>query len=223
MFDLGCYSNLIDGHNLRRPACRFVQSSWDLMSPELLHPLAITSVGDVAVMGERLGTKWLTLQSEDGMMGAEGHRPVIYSILVRSIGPILHFSCGRGLPRSSKKTQNPLKSNEVFISSWAADMMRFGLSPVEDLLLADLDPLAMGIVTEVSATLDIFDPSGRSSKKVRDNRQFQSTATFGFSDLISMSAPMLRCRRTTMNRLPVPTEHSTGLTYAREGFVVFRG
>lgn len=101
--------------------------------------------------------------------------------------------------------------------------MRFGLSPVENLLLADLDPLAMGIVTEVSATLDIFDPSGRSSKKVRDNRQSQSTATFGFSDLISMSAPMLRCRRTTMNRLPVPTEHSTGLTYAREGFVVFRG
>jgi len=50
--------------------------------------------------------------------------------------------------------------------------MRFGLSPVENLLLADLDPLAMGIVTEVSATLDIFDPSGRSSKKVRDTRQF---------------------------------------------------
>lgn len=108
IFDLSCYSNLIDGHNLGRPACRFVQSSWDLMSPELLYPLAITSVGDVAVMGERLGTKWLTLQSEDGMMGVEGYRPVIHSIMVRSIGPILHFYCGRGLPRSSKTTQNPL-------------------------------------------------------------------------------------------------------------------
>jgi len=56
-FDLGCYSNLIDGHNLRRPACRFVQSSWDLMSPELLYPLAITSAGDLPKMVERLGMK----------------------------------------------------------------------------------------------------------------------------------------------------------------------
>ena len=223
MFDLGCYSNPVDSHNLRRPVCQFVRSSWDLMSPELLYPLAITFVGDVAVMVERLGMKWLTFQPEDGMMRAEGHRLVIYSTSVRSTGPILHCSCGRGLPKSSKTTQNPLQSNEVYISSRQADMMRFGLLPVEKLLLPDLDPLAMGIATEVLATLDIFDPSGRSSKKVRGNRQFQPTATFGFSDLISMSAPMLRCRRTTMNRLPVPTEHSTGFTYAREGFVVFRG
>jgi len=223
MFDLGWYSNLIDGHDLRQPACRFVQSSWDLMSPELLYPLAITSVGDVAVEVERLGMKWLTFQPEDGMMRAEGHGLVINSTLVRSIGPILHFPCGRGLPKSSKTTQNPLKGNEVFISSWAADMMRFGLLPVEKSLPPGLDTLAMGTISEVQATLDIFDPSGRSSKKVRDNRQFESTATFGFSDLISMSAPMLRCRRTTSNRLPVPTGRSTGLTYAREGFVVFRG
>ena len=81
----------------------------------------------------------------------------------------------------------------------------------------------MGTIGKVRATLDIFDPTGRSSKKVRDNRQFELTATFGFSDLISKTAPMLRRRRTTINRLSVPTEHSTGLTYAKEGFVVFRG
>jgi len=93
--------------------------------------------------------------------------------------------------------------------------MRFGLLPVEKLLLLDLDQLAMGTINEVQATLDIFDPSGRSSKKVRGNRQFESTATFRFSDLISMTAPMLRCQQTTLNRLPVPTEHSTGLTCQR--------
>lgn len=38
-----------------------------------------------------------------------------------------------------------------------------------------------------------------------------------------MTAPMLRCRRTTKNRLPVPPEHSIELTYALEIFVFFRG
>lgn len=223
MFDLGCYSNLIDGHSLRRPACRFVQSSWDAMSPELVYPLAITSVGDIAIMVQRLGMKWLTFQPEDGLMRAEGHGLVIYSTLVRSIGPILHFSGGRRLPGFLATTKNSLKSSEISIVSGEADMMRFGLLPVDKLLLPDLEPLAMGTIDEVKATLDVFDPTGRSSKKVRDNRQFEPTATFGFSDLLSMTAPMLRRRRTTINRLPVPTEHSTGLTYAREGFVVFRG
>lgn len=34
---------------------------------------------------------------------------------------------------------------------------------------------------------------------------------------------MLRYRRTTKNRLPIPPEHSIELTYALEIFVVFRG
>ena len=223
MFDFGCYSNLINGHEPQRPACRFVESSWDSMPPELVYPLAITSVGDIAVLIERLGMKWLSFQPEDGIMRAEGHGLVVYSTLVRSLGPILHYSRGRGLPSSSAMFQNPLSSIEVFVASSKADMMRFGLLPVEKSLLEDIDCLGMGTIDEVRATLDVFDPSGRSNKKVRDDRQFDSTATFGFSDLISMTAPMLRRPHTTINRLPVPTEHCTGLMHAKEGFIVFRG
>ena len=223
MYDLGCFSNLADGAGLRRSACRSVQCSWDFMSPDLVYPLAITNVGDIAILIARLGLNWLIFQPEDGIMRAEGRGIVIFSTLVRSIGPILHFPSGRRPSTPVALASDPLSIKEVYIPTIQADMMRFGLLPTDDSLLHGIGPLAMGTIDEVRATLDIFDPTGCSSKKVRDNRQFESTSTFGLSELISTIAPVLRRKATAINRLPVPTEHPTGLTYAREGFVIFRG
>ncbi|KAL8692928.1 MAG: hypothetical protein Q9224_003862, partial [Gallowayella concinna] len=212
-------------HTLRRPACRAIQRSWDFMAPDLVKPLAMTYVGDIAIIVQRLGMTWQAFRPEEGEMRAEGNGHIIYSTLVRSIGPILHYAHGsiRAVPLD-KWGINPngvVPDEVLLIPTGEADMMRFGILPCYEELMG-CKHYAMGTINEVRATLDILDPSGSASKKVRDNRQFESTATFGFSDLIYMAAPMLRLKGNSKIRLPVPTEHCTGLTSNKEGFVVFR-
>ncbi|KAL8707024.1 MAG: hypothetical protein Q9225_007876 [Loekoesia sp. 1 TL-2023] len=225
------YKNATRYYTPRRPACRSVQKSWDFMAPELVRPLAVTYVGDIAVIVQRLGMKWQAFRPEEGEMRAEGNGHIIYSTLVRSIGPILHYA--HELTRDmvlDKYKKNWLGNSQpsklippelLFIPTSEVDMMRFGMLPCyEDFMHRKY--YAMGTIDEVSATLDLLDPSGSASQKVQDNRRFVSTSTFGFSDLISMAAPILRQKGSTRIRLPVPTEHCTGLTSHKEGFVIFR-
>ncbi|KAL8766274.1 MAG: hypothetical protein Q9209_006906 [Squamulea sp. 1 TL-2023] len=219
------YETATHYHTPRRPACRSIQKSWDFMAPELVKPLAMTNVGDIAIIVQRLGMTWQTFRPEEGEMRAEGNGHIIYSTLVRSIGPILHYAQGhvRGVPYDKywKNANGTVPTEVLLIPTGEADMMRFGILPCyEDLMKCK--QYAMGTIDEVRATLDLLDPTGSASKKVRDNRQFEPTATFGFSDLISMAAPMLRQSASTKIRLPVPTEHCIGLTSHKEGFVIFR-
>ncbi|KAI4188888.1 MAG: hypothetical protein L6R41_001859 [Letrouitia leprolyta] len=218
-------------HTHRRSACCSIQRSWDFMAPELLRPLAITNIGDIAIIVQKLGMKWQAFRPEDGEMRAEGNGHIIYSTLVRSIGPILHYAhedihmrrtyirAGVMAPLSDGRDGSALTELQ-YVQTAEVDMMRFGLMPCHELMWCER--LAMGTIDEVYATLDITDSSGSASKKVRDNRQLDPTSTFGFSDLISMAAPILIVKGTTKFRLPVPTEHCIGLTCHREGFVVFR-
>ncbi|KAL8936385.1 MAG: hypothetical protein Q9216_004958 [Gyalolechia sp. 2 TL-2023] len=227
------YEESIQYHSHRRPACRFVRNSWDFMAPELLRPLAVTNIGDIAVIVQRLGMRWLAFRPEDGEMRAEGDGHIIYSTLVRSIGPILHYasenlnyeSANRYTRTGGKKLSNGgfnglLAAEHRFINTAEADMLRFGIMPCHDLMNGK--QFALGTIDEVCTTLDSLDLSGSASKKVRDNRQLDPTSTFGFSDLISMAAPMFRLKGSVNIRLPVPTEHCVGLTSHIEGFVVFR-
>ena len=219
------YQNATNYHTPRRPACRSIQKSWDFMAPELVRPLAVTYVGDIAIIVQRLGMTWQTFRPEEGEMRAEGNGHIIYSTLVRSIGPILHYAQGRirGVPyeRYGENANGTVPTEFLLIPSEEADMMRFGILPCYAELMK-CKKYAMGTIDEVRATLDLLDPTGSASKKIRDNRQFETTATFGFPDLISMAAPMFRQNGSTQIRLPVPTEHCTGLTSHKEGFVVFR-
>ncbi|KAL9027040.1 MAG: hypothetical protein Q9196_004381 [Gyalolechia fulgens] len=216
-------------HSHRPPACRSVRKSWDFMAPELLRPLAVTNIGDIAVIVQRLGMKWQAFCPEVGEMRAEGNGHIIYSTLVRSIGPILHYAHENVSPIPVDKYIQEIRdgtrggfnpAERQFIDTVEVDMMRFGMIPCHSLMM--YRKFVMGTIDEVCATLDSLDLSGAASKKVRDNRQFDPRSTFGFSDLIPMAAPMLRLKGSVHLRLPVPTEHCIGLTSHREGFVVFR-
>jgi hypothetical protein len=75
-----------NGTEFFSPACRLRERSWDLMSPELVRPLARTTVSDIAIMVRRLGMTWRSFQPEEGMMSAEGNGHLVYSTYVRSLG-----------------------------------------------------------------------------------------------------------------------------------------
>ena len=68
------------------PACRLRERSWDLLSPELVWPLARTTVSDIAIIVRRLGMTWRAFQPEEGIMSAEGNGHLVYSTYVRSLG-----------------------------------------------------------------------------------------------------------------------------------------
>ncbi|KAL8708103.1 MAG: hypothetical protein Q9220_006957 [cf. Caloplaca sp. 1 TL-2023] len=219
------YQGYAEYHHVMRPACRSAQRSWDFMAPELVRPLAVTYVGDIAIMVQRLGMTWQTFRPEEGEMRAEGNGHIVYSTLVRSLGPILHYVrasaggvaadyCGKDVGGT-----DPFKLR--LIPTREADMMRFGLLPCH-VELMERDSFAIGTSDQVRTTLDILDPTGTASKKVRDDRQFEGSATFGFHDLISLAAPVLRQFGSKNICLPIPTQHPKGLTSHKEGFVIFR-
>ncbi|KAL8962019.1 MAG: hypothetical protein Q9183_005217, partial [Haloplaca sp. 2 TL-2023] len=203
----------------RRAACRAVQRSWDFMAPELVRPLAGTNIGDIAIIVQRLGMKWQTFKPEEGEMRAEGNGHVIYSTFVRSLGTILHYAHEPSKPLVfSSNPAEGLQHELEMIQGQEADAMRFGLVRA----CHTWSHLRVGTIHEVLATLDDLDPSGTASKKVRDNRQFESTATYGVSDLIPIVMPLLSQKGSDQIRLPVPTEHPIGLMTLKEGFIVFR-
>ena len=204
----------------RRAACRAVQRSWDFMAPELVRPLAGTNIGDIAIIVQRLGMKWQTFKPEVGEMRAEGDGHIIYSTFVRSLGTILHYAHEptRSFVLTTQGCEGLRRELEM-IHAKEADMMRFGLIPTHNM---KNEYLPVGTIQELLATLDDLDASGTASKKVRDNRQFEPTATYGVCDLIPMVMPLLSEKGSPKIRLPVPMEHPIGLTTVKEGFVVFR-
>ena len=68
-----------------------------------------------------------------------------------------------------------------------------------------------------------LDVSGTATKMIRDNRHpsFAPKCLFGFSDIIPLALLILRDQDSTVIRLPIPAEYTTGLLTYKEGLVVF--
>jgi hypothetical protein len=206
--------------NLTLPGLTFQQRSWDFMPPDVVRPHASTSVHDIAVLARRLGMTWKQFSPADGILRAEGNRFMITSTNVRSIGLLLHFAFIGNRSGLMPWTEDWIRiTNGSMIPTSAADCMGFGILPS----CKELGLPTFNIETEeeVFTTLNKIDNTGDSASRLRRILESNPKATLGFSDLISMAAPMIRCKDSTVIRVPIPTEFSAGLTYEKEGFVVF--
>ncbi|KAL8917361.1 MAG: hypothetical protein Q9208_007978 [Pyrenodesmia sp. 3 TL-2023] len=209
-------------YTLRRAACRPVRRSWDFMPPDLVRPLGMISVGDIAVMVERLGMTWQAFSPEEGEMTAEGNGHMIYSTFDRSIGNILHYVNGNirsTTPDKFTKDQLRASAQSITPPTVEVDMMRFGILPCHELMNESFIPI--GTPEEITVALEHLDPSRFSGEKVADTRKKFEGGTYGFPDLIPMAAPMLRARGSCKIRLPRPTMTCEGLLSRKEGFMVF--
>ena len=229
LHDHECYNFELprERQQLVGPAVRFRERSWDFMPPDILRPLAITTVSHIAVMARRLGMSWLVFRPEDGIMRAEGNGQIISSTFIRSHGIVLHYRRVSGATSTSKptvfSTRRGTKSN-MYIPRREADMMGFGILPGHDRLM--VPTYKIGTSDEVLATMDMLDPTRKASDRLRDIRQllvgkWDADCAYGFSDLIALATPMIRLRNSTIIQLPIPTPHHSSITSNREGFVVF--
>ncbi|KAL9001621.1 MAG: hypothetical protein Q9188_005411 [Gyalolechia gomerana] len=169
------------------------------------------NIAELATQALRQGMTWTIFRPEHGIFLAEGNGYVLRPNLQQG----LTFEI---IPLPPSKTQ---VSNDVYIPSPLVDKLFFGILP--GYRLFHLPDYRMGTTADVYATMHSLDSTGCATKKIRDNRHpsFAPKCFFGFSDIIPLAAPMLRHRNSTIIRLPIPAEYSTGLLTHKEGFVIF--
>ncbi|KAL8935877.1 MAG: hypothetical protein Q9211_004473 [Gyalolechia sp. 1 TL-2023] len=174
--------------------------------------LGADNISGLAAKALRKGMTWTAFRPEHGIFLAEGNGYVLRPTLQQS----LTFEILSLHPSRSEVCNN------AYIPSPLVDKFFFGILP--GYRPFHLPDYRIGTEADVCATMYSLDSTGCASKKIRDNRHpsFAPKCLFGFSDIIPLAAPMLRHRNSTVIRLPIPAEYSTGLITHTEGLVIFR-
>jgi hypothetical protein len=73
------------------PSIQFIHKSWDFMPPDIIRPMASSTVSAVAIMAIKLGMVWKAFEPA-GSLRAEGNGHMFTSTLARSFGIILQYS-----------------------------------------------------------------------------------------------------------------------------------
>ena len=128
-----------------RTGVHIEERSWDFMPPDIVRPLAVVTVSDIAVLARRLGMVWKQIDLFEGNMRAEGNGHVISSTISRSIGIILQISISDFQLRSVGRNMRNL--DKLYIPSQYADKMGFGIVSGEPEL--DLPDYRIGTEEEI--------------------------------------------------------------------------
>lgn len=190
--------------------------SWDFVPPEVVRPLAVVSISNIAILARRLGMIWRRFEPLDGNLRAEGNGHTITSVAVRSMGTVLTIGI-----QDYSNGDEVAGRDELYIPLEAADKMGFGIVPGAPAL--DIPDYKVGTEEEILATLrNVVDSSHEAADRVKGILGANPGWTPGISDIISLACPMLHIGASTLVRVPQPAGYAVGLTQQQEGFVVFR-
>lgn len=125
--------------------------SWDFMPPDVVRPLATSTVGTIVVLAVRLGMRWRSLYADkDGLvMRADGNGLSLSSDRVRGLGLVLRF------------TQDPAQGRSDYppiMPTVHADKMMCGLLPTCPELVGPEKDIPMVAQTEdgCAQTMTLF-------------------------------------------------------------------
>lgn len=194
----------------------FYQTSRFNSVPEVVRPLAVVGISDIAILARRLGMTWNQFDPLEGNMKAEGNGHTISSTMVRSMGTVIQIGIRDPLPASYEYKLEDI--NELYIPSDIADSMGFGIVTGDRTL--GLPNYKLGTEDEVLTTLrnhvDI-----QAADTVKGIMGANPGWTPAISDIIGFGAPMMRPHGSSIVRVPQPVGSANGLTQQEEGFVVF--
>ncbi|CZR51057.1 uncharacterized protein PAC_00932 [Phialocephala subalpina] len=214
----------------RLPALIFRERSWDFQPPDVVRPLAKTTLSDIAVIARRMGMKWKEFQPSDGILRAEGHSQTINSTVVRSLGIVLQYAYTGQNKRLHMAEFNLRKQlvtgsiipeqEEIYIPSAMAD--RFGCGVLRTEPLLGLPDLTVSTQSEIVKALSTLDRTGFSSATLsgilKDNPEF----TFRVGDLVALTTGPARCRGSCLVQVPAPSDNAHGVTTSSIGRRAFR-
>ena len=94
--------------------------SWDLMPPDVVRPLASTSLGTLISIAHRMGMVWMDFIPRDGRIRAEGLGQSLSATLMRGMGIVVEYNTEPGSQTNS--TREIFQS--LHVPSTAADKVR---------------------------------------------------------------------------------------------------
>ncbi|MCJ1374251.1 hypothetical protein MMC20_005483 [Loxospora ochrophaea] len=205
--------------SIANPAITYDERSWDFMPPEIVRPIASSTLGDVLVLAHRLGMGWRDVRPGEGILRAEGNGHTLTSSLVRGFGILFQYTFDHAIKR--KKDRIPWKN--LYIPSEAADKLAFGIVSrcfgldMPDLIVSsEEEPLKTAI-----KAMEIIGVSGEAMTKLREFSAEQSYLP-GFNDVLGMWAPWLPIEESSITQIMSPGLDTHSPTIFYEGRVVFR-
>lgn len=151
------------------------ERSWDFMPAEVIRPLAVVSVSDIAIIARRLGMNWRQFDLVDSNLRAEGNGFTITSTLVRSVGIVLEIIVDQDLPYKYNCSNDLLDVsvlNELYIPSEIADKLAFGI--VSGLPGFGIPDYKLGTLQEIITLLqNEIDPTKVAAKTISEYAPFK--------------------------------------------------
>ena len=194
-------------HQLVGPAPRFHEQSrgmsYGSMPMKTVVPLLVTTVSDIATIARRLGMSWEVFDPEGYTMRAQCNGYGISSTPGWPNRLVLQY-------KPTSVNDSSLTDLELYVPTREADMMGFGRLPGCQSL--NIPTFKVGATDEVYTTMDMLDRTGKASSKLRDMNsllvgKWDAHCMYGFPDIIALAAPMIRCRHSTIIRVPMPAEY----------------
>jgi hypothetical protein len=216
--------------DLRLPAIIFRERSWDFQPPDVVRPLAKTTLSDIAVIARRMGMKWKDFRPSDGILRAEGHSQTITSTIVRSLGLVLQYSYTGQNQRLAMAEHNLKKrlvtgsifteQEEIYTPSAEADRLGCGVLRTDRKLgLPDVTVSTQG---EIITALGYLDRSGTSAaaltKILRENPEYR----FRVADIVALTTRPARLPGSHLVQVPAPSDNMEGVTTSSVGRRAFR-
>ena len=194
------------------PAITLRERSWDLIPPDIIRPVATSTVGDIIALAHRLGMGWNDLRPGDGIMRAEGSGRSIVSTAVRGFGVLLQFNY--------EPAKYDVSNYNGTVPSMPADKLGFGIIE-SGLGLGDIE---IESTNETEAAKEVMRQLGIDRAVISTYSEYmeQSGNSLGFSDILGMWAPFMTLPGSSVVRvMKVLRDVDRGPICSREGFVAF--
>lgn len=104
------------------------------MPPDVVRPLARSTVGNIIVMAHRFGMQWQDLTPTEGRMNAAGYGHEISSETIRGLGIVLQYAFreeAKGV-RDPTALRGLMSDGEYFSPTIAGDKLHCGIIPIDD-------------------------------------------------------------------------------------------
>lgn len=182
--------------------------SWDLIPPDVVRPLASTTLGDIVILAQRLGMTWRDLRPTEGFMRAEGKGVTLFSPSgpIRGLGTVLQFNSMRS--RSGpERLENPL------IPSAESDKLLCGVIPGSRRLgIGDLDIIGDDRKLHLSGAMEKL---GISTDVQRNLAQLESETYYRcpINDILYLTCDFVPLKGSPIGRIFHPMPASRYLSF----------
>ena len=195
------------------PAITLRERSWDLIPPDIIRPVATSTVGDIIALAHRLGMGWNDLRPGDGIMRAEGGGRSIVSTAVRGFGVLLQFNY--------EPANYDVSNYGGTIPSIPADKLGFGIMESGINSVWDIEFEGNNETEAAKDVMHMFNIDRAVISKYGEYME-KSGNSLGFSDILGMCASFMTLPGSSVERvMKVHRDVDRGPTCSREGFVVF--